>query len=446
MNNQDLLTVRPGMLASALATILGRRWREPDEEGHLTCLPKDMIARLDSERMVGCVTFACSMPKSVLIEGMRTGGAITDALTVNPFLAPLLEEPDAAVDCATYGFTSADGTKVIAKVNQDNTLRSIRLENPSAAYCEPTLPIFDPSLTRAFDLAMGAQRVLPRNNRGEEWSGGWTLALPPGIAPAEWPLSPCNGHPLRHAFTLYLPPEYRTKGEELVALCMFVDDQHEELSSVEKIADYFATPLCPTPPDDSDLLPFWQHRQGRHARSCMMSDILGTQFCAIWLTQREFDDELRLPPRPVSELLEDPPFWAQKYYSDHFYDGSLYVENENAIIVGVAHGSASFDPVASPISTGIRADDPNVGRSPREWESECAVSGYIKAFSERGEELNLSRWDSIAHLGGTMQPQQGYPEFGPYYLEFEEGFGGFNFGCGNAQLDLQQMKIDWACG
>lgn len=74
MNNQDLLTVRPGMLASALATILGRRWREPDEEGHLTCLPKDMIARLDSERMVGCVTFACSMPKSVLIEGMRTGG------------------------------------------------------------------------------------------------------------------------------------------------------------------------------------------------------------------------------------------------------------------------------------------------------------------------------------------------------------------------------------
>ncbi|WP_242890364.1 hypothetical protein [Stenotrophomonas maltophilia] len=45
-----------------------------------------------------------------------------------------------------------------------------------------------------------------------------------------------------------------------------------------------------------------------------------------------------------------------------------------------------------------------------------------------------------------MQPQQGYPEFGPYYLEFEEGFGGFNFGGGNAQLDLQQMKIDRACG
>ncbi len=43
-----------------------------------------------------------------------------------------------------------------------------------------------------------------------------------------------------------------------------------------------------------------------------------------------------------------------------------------------------------------------------------------------------------------MFPEQAYPEFGPYYLEFEEDFGGFSGG--NGQLDLQNMALDWACG
>jgi len=309
MDNSSLLHMRPGMPSSTLAELLDARWKEPDEQGHLTCLSKDVLARLDSDRAVGYVVFACSMPKTVLIEGLRTGMPIGDALAMNPRIALLPEKPEEAVEgWAAYGFITNDGMQVTANVKtQDNKVKSIRLENPNATYCEPALPIFDPTLTKAFDIALGPQRVLPKAGRGSEWDGGWTLGLPPGITAEQWPLSFSNGHPLRHAFTLHLPSEYRAKGNELGALSLLVDDQQEELSSVEEIADYFSSPLSMTPPEDSDLLPFWQHRQARHAHSHSMVDILGTQFCAIWLTQQEFGGELCLPPEANSALLDDPP-------------------------------------------------------------------------------------------------------------------------------------------
>ena len=45
-----------------------------------------------------------------------------------------------------------------------------------------------------------------------------------------------------------------------------------------------------------------------------------------------------------------------------------------------------------------------------------------------------------------MRPCQAVPEMSPFYIEFEEYFGGYNFGGGNAQLDFGGMKFDWACG
>jgi hypothetical protein len=44
-----------------------------------------------------------------------------------------------------------------------------------------------------------------------------------------------------------------------------------------------------------------------------------------------------------------------------------------------------------------------------------------------------------------MIPVQGYPDFSPYYFEFGEELAWFNFGGGVGQLDLLQMKLDWAC-
>ncbi|MOA22162.1 hypothetical protein D3C78_1427040 [compost metagenome] len=50
------------------------------------------------------------------------------------------------------------------------------------------------------------------------------------------------------------------------------------------------------------------------------------------------------------------------------------------------------------------------------------------------------------HIGGTMYPVKDIPHgFGPYYIEFGEELGGYNFGCGIAQLDFQNMRFDWAC-
>nr|MDX8322507.1 hypothetical protein [Agrobacterium sp. rho-8.1] len=46
-----------------------------------------------------------------------------------------------------------------------------------------------------------------------------------------------------------------------------------------------------------------------------------------------------------------------------------------------------------------------------------------------------------AHIGGTMRPAQNIPAFSPYYIEFDEYFGGYNFGGGNAQLDFCDMKF-----
>lgn len=38
-----------------------------------------------------------------------------------------------------------------------------------------------------------------------------------------------------------------------------------------------------------------------------------------------------------------------------------------------------------------------------------------------------------------MRPVQGVPEMSPFYVEFEEYLGGYNFGGGNAQLDFRDM-------
>jgi len=45
-----------------------------------------------------------------------------------------------------------------------------------------------------------------------------------------------------------------------------------------------------------------------------------------------------------------------------------------------------------------------------------------------------------------MRPVQNVPDFSPYYIGFEEEFGGYNFGGSNAQLDFRDMRFDWACG
>lgn len=45
-----------------------------------------------------------------------------------------------------------------------------------------------------------------------------------------------------------------------------------------------------------------------------------------------------------------------------------------------------------------------------------------------------------------MRPVQNVPESGPCSVGFEEEFGGYDLGGGNAQPDVKNMPFDWACG
>ena len=82
-------------------------------------------------------------------------------------------------------------------------------------------------------------------------------------------------------------------------------------------------------------------------------------------------------------------------------------------------------------------------------------TGYVNFNYYEGDEISAETYREHEwaknhkpnHIGGTMRPVQATPEFSPYYIGFEEYFGGYNFGAGgNAQLDFLEMKFDWACG
>ena len=99
--------------------------------------------------------------------------------------------------------------------------------------------------------------------------------------------------------------------------------------------------------------------------------------------------------------------------------------------------------------------DPNAGKGPQdEHTSRNAPTGYQPFYYYVGgvpsrDNFRLHDWGkdhAQNHLGGTMRPCQAVPEMSPFYIEFEEYFGGYNFGGGNAQLDFGDMKFDWACG
>ena len=101
-----------------------------------------------------------------------------------------------------------------------------------------------------------------------------------------------------------------------------------------------------------------------------------------------------------------------------------------------------------------RAQDPNAGKAPEDPQLGAKTSGYRPSHYWEGgvvetEHYRTHPWvagHKPDHIGGTMQPVQGTPEFSPFYVEFEEYFGGYNFGGGNCQIDFLNMKLDWACG
>jgi hypothetical protein len=272
---------------------------------------------------------------------------------------------------------------------------------------------------------------------------GWVFGLPPGIRPEQWPLDPNNGFPLMHGFTLWLPTDYRVHGPDLVALSFFA-----------------------TAPDHNNGGPFEvagareavEAASGTHPRLHRMRDILGCDYAVILLTDVEFRGPPCRPPAVENRTGAQAPDWLTTG------SAAAYWKDCGAMTGSPAHSHYLLELLGEPpphdlafhraIHWTPREQDPNAGIPPREeWALE--KTGYQPYFywldgkiaSENWREHEWAKGHRDNHIGGTMRPAQNIPEFSPYYVEFDESFGGYNFGGdGNAQLDFRDMKFDWACG
>jgi hypothetical protein len=235
---------------------------------------------------------------------------------------------------------------------------------------------------------------------------------------------------------------------------MFADQQHDEPSEIETVAEYLAAET-PERPTDPDLLPFWHYRQNRHRMEFRMKDIIDHNFAAIWLTQAEFAGPLCQPPRLAGNALlqkNPPPPWlglgtARAAFDLHIGSYERLDEIANKYWYRLFGRVPEIGHHAYGIAITVREGDPNAGRPPRDkLLHKDELGDYVAPYSKEAEPFDLARLSARNHLGGTMFPCQWTPKYSATYLEIEEHFGGFNFGGGNGQLDLASMKFDWACG
>lgn len=287
-------------------------------------------------------------------------------------------------------------------------------------------------------------------DRADPGCHGWCFGLPPGIQSAQWPLDPANGYPLQHGFTLLLPEDHRCHGPEIVAVSFFASAMdHNDGRPIVKVPAIRAAMDGADAPIDPDLLPFWQSTQTAHPRLSRFEDIIGIAYAAILLTQAEFDGPACVPPRLDGNRHRDAlhaPDWLRI--------GPLLASQPFSVTgprLRATTGEALPEVLAESrmLHWAPRAHDPNAGRSPID-DFLHEPTDYIQpVFPDADGKYQCHDWVAALgrnHVGGTMQPEQATPSFSPHYVEFEEEMGGFNFGGGNAQLDLRDMKFEWACG
>ncbi|WP_010545172.1 hypothetical protein [Sphingomonas elodea] len=297
---------------------------------------------------------------------------------------------------------------------------------------------------QAYDIDIGSWRTGDPDRREH----GWCYGLPPGIAPEQWPLDPVTGHPLVHGFTLLLPEDYRVHGPDVVALAFFATPADANdggaLAWNEAVSALIDAPGV-VPPEDPALTSWWERASSAHPRLHRMRDILDYAYAAVLLTQAEYDGPLCRPPVPVL-----PPEQHDATPPDWLAIGSAATHEQ---FVGRSAFEDSSDPwsIHRALRLLPRAQDPNAGIAPKEtWDNVDADNGYrspyITAEDGSWKEQPWLKDHAYNHLGGTMRPCQAMPDFSPFYIEFEEGLGGYNFGGGNAQLDIRDLRFDWACG
>jgi hypothetical protein len=282
--------------------------------------------------------------------------------------------------------------------------------------------------SRAYDLQM-LDRPADRAR-----DHGWVYGLPPGITSEQWPLDPLTGYPLMHGFTLRLPDDYRVHGADIVAVSFFA------------IAPDHNDGRDPDAPEIREAV----LARPAHPRLSRMSDILGYDYAALLLTEREYDGAFATPPAPLAIATTERPRWLEVGSASAFLETAAPYAQKMFAAPPRAELAENRAIALTP-----RAHDPNAGKAPQDaFKKRNPPTDYQPYYYYDGgvtsiDNFRLHDWGkdhAPNHLGGTMRPSQSVPELSPFYVEFEEYFGGYNFGGGNAQLDFRDMTFDWACG
>lgn len=310
-----------------------------------------------------------------------------------------------------------------------------------------------PDIQHAYDLLTLDRGV---SRLGLEADHGWVFGLPRGISTQQWPLDPITGAPLMHGFTLLLPSDYRCHGPDIIGLAFFATAADQNDGGARPLdAELERCILTPgsQPPQQEVLRPYWDQARQAHPRLHRLTDILGYHYALILLTEEELQGATTMPPS-LKSVNGTTPEWITKgslaAYSSYVGKPPLnpldalkqqfsQPDHEQGISILERHHAVRWS---------TRDDDPNAGIKPEESWGESSSSGYIAPHDPENN-YELRPWvESLGlnHIGGTMQPIQAVPDMSPWYIGFEEDFGGYNFGGGNAQLDFRDMAFDWACG
>lgn len=414
------------------------------------CPAIPFCARITKDGRIGYLKYSLDFPGEIKIDGLQISMDRAEVLELVPEATPSPDNSSIEYQHEGYIATRPDGSR-IAMVFQNNRLFRLEFELTGAAYPGDMLSEANKVYKglEAYDLEILHRFVDPEDNVG------WVFGLPPGITPQQWPLDPISGYPLMHGFTLLLPKDYRVHGPDIVALSFFATAFDQNDGGAEEREDLQAAVLGePASEEESgDLKPFRDHAAHSHPRLYRMTDILDYSYAVILLTMEEFSGQLCLPPQFYANpylTAENRPEWmdagsAHTYFGfeasnllpipDHFIYKVLGAVPEKNL---QWHRAIAITP---------RKYDPNAGIPPAD-EYASVQHGYEQPYDPNKdyEEKDWVKDFKSNHIGGTMIPVQATPEFSPFYVEFEEYFGGYNFGGGNAQLDFLQMRFDWACG
>lgn len=233
---------------------------------------------------------------------------------------------------------------------------------------------------------------------------GWAGSDGPGIEWRHWPRSEETGLPMQHALTLWLPQDYRRKGEHYPGIAFFVgagESGGDRPQGAPGSEDPFLADLALA--EDHPLL-------GRRR------SLIDEEYALLWLTA----DQLAAGPTAAHPDTRRP--------GEHVDDS----DGSNAWDASYPRRDVWLVP----------REDPNAGIAPGDEAYEEPPTDQSYRYTGWADGLA-----NVAHLGGTVFPAQDVPEgLSPWYLELMDS-GPMNFGGdGSAQIDLETDVFDWACG